>query len=489
MPQKLLDTSAGIGQPLEAGGRPLSTTHEQITAILRSRLGQNHADLLALPKASPDGSIAWSTALSGPVVRADALPEAERDKLQQRAERILSEIRGLAQQLAAEGAASHLVAQMLEHSAQTPPGDWLYSVGGKPVLAMWGHVAPGGAPPRSALPAAPVAPAKAAAPTVAPAAASAAAGPDAVAAAAASLSPPPPSPPEEPRGRPPWLRWLLWGLLALLLLALLLWGLKRCTPEAPADADLARQIAEAEARNKALEEQLALQRARPKLQCTPDDPLPPPQPPASAPSAPEPPPDPLQELRERIAAAGTKCEALRKLLKEDVQLKGPGDELAALRKEVTARLAKHCPEREVSKNLQIPSDALKRNDLSFLEGSWQPGDKREELYTTDPNNPIGSHRLVLKLGKDGRGTYSAVEREIRGQKVPDCRGNLRAWTNGKKLYMRSDTCVVPGQPNREDLTIGGANYECEVAANGATECAAVNINDGHRYKMSFRRLR
>jgi len=272
--QSLIKTPPEAGQGLQVNGRVLSQAHEQIVGILRGRLGQNHGDLLAQPRADASGGISWSTALAGAVTPAAQLPEDERHRLQQRAERITAEIRGLAQQMRSEGPAAQVVAQMLDGAVQTPPGEWLYSVGGKPVLAMWGHAAVGAA-------AAPVP-----------------AGPAMAGAAAPSAPPGVPAPPLPPGPGRPWGRWLLWGLLALLLLALLLWGLKRCSDTPTADAGLAEQIAQAEARNQALQAEIDARRGQgPALQCVPDAPppaasAPEPEPPASAvlpaASAPEP---------------------------------------------------------------------------------------------------------------------------------------------------------------------------------------------------------
>ncbi|MBX3604741.1 MAG: hypothetical protein KF788_05705 [Piscinibacter sp.] len=338
MPQGLIKSRADAGTPLQVGGRALTAAHEQIAGILRSRLGQNHAELLAIPKPDADGGIAWSTNLTGPVLPAAQLPEDERTKLQQRAERFLSEIRGLAQQLRGEGPASTLVAQMLEQAARQPPGDWLYSVGGRPVMVMWGHAAAGASAP-------PVAPVAAAAAAAAPAAMPAAAAepgapvPPVPAAAAAAATP----------GRP-WIRWLLWALLLLLLLALLFWGWKRCSEMPVADAGLDEQIAQAEARNKALEDELSNKRgAPPPMQCVPD-PVPPaasaPEPIASAPEpeppASQPPPNPREDLKRRIADAGKDCKKLAAMLKDEPLLKGSGAEASALKEQMIGTMAKNC---------------------------------------------------------------------------------------------------------------------------------------------------
>lgn len=357
MPQSLIKTPPAAGQALQVHGRPLTAAHEQIVSILRNRLGQNHGDLLAVPKAEADGGIAWSTALTGTVQPVAQLPEDDARKLRQRAERILAEINGLAQQMRAEGPASQVVAQMLERAAQTPPGDWLYSVGGKPVLAMWGHAPAGAALPVEA----PVAAAAAM-----PSAASAAATPAAAAATGAPPSPPPPIAPAAATAASPWKRWLLWGLLALLLLALLGWGLTRCSTTPQADAGLDVKVAEAEARNKALEDELASKQGQaPQMQCVPD-PVPPPasapepEPPAAPASVPEPEPaaskpvaSPMDQLKDRIGNAGQNCDTLAAMLKNEPLLKGSGAQASALKAQIARTMAANCREKLIkeAKNL------------------------------------------------------------------------------------------------------------------------------------------
>jgi hypothetical protein len=146
MPQVLTTVSRDRGIPLEIDGRALIAAHPQIVSILQSRLGQNHGDLLSEPRIESDGSISWRTHLAGSALQLADLPEEARMRLQQRADRIVGDIRGLALQLRAEGPTAEVVAQMLDTAVQTPPGQWLYSVGGKPVLVMWGHAASGKLP-------------------------------------------------------------------------------------------------------------------------------------------------------------------------------------------------------------------------------------------------------------------------------------------------------------------------------------------------------
>lgn len=342
MPQTLLTTPPGAAQALAFNGQPLAAAHAQLVGILRSRLGQNHGDLLAQPRPAPDGGTAWVTGLAGAVQPAAQLPDDARQRLQQRAERVLGDIRGLAQQLQGEGPSAQLVAQMLALAVQTPPGDWLYSVDGKPVLAMWGHAPAGsvvGAPLAAAAPLAATAAPVAGAPAAAPLAA--AGGTAASAAGGAAMA--------APAAR----RWWLWALAVLALLALA-WALSRCSPGTSTDPALAAQIAQAEARILALDATLAQRKAAPPQQCVPDAPLPAasaPEPPASAPepraSAPEPAasqpePRPADLLRNRIAAAGKDCKALAELLRSDPGLKGNGSDASALRRQILDTLAKHC---------------------------------------------------------------------------------------------------------------------------------------------------
>jgi hypothetical protein len=344
LPQSLIDTPPGAGQALELSGRSLVGACAQIASILKSRLGHDHGELLAQARPWPEGGIAWSTSLEGTVRPASQLAPDELEKLQQRANRLIGDIRGLAEQMAAEGPAARLVAQMLQRSLMQPPGDWLYSVGGKPVLVMWGHAAAGTVLPPEPAPAPPVQ-APAAAPALAPQAAPAmSADALAVEQLAASVAGPPSVGPPPSTGvaqeRSP--RWGWWGLLGLLLAAAAM-GLARCGA-ADEDAALAERTAEAEARNRALEDELQRKRAA-TMMCAADAPAA--ETPAPAASQPQPPassppsePGPLEALRKRVADAGNRCDALIELLKRDQTLKSR--DAAAVRKEVLDTLNRRC---------------------------------------------------------------------------------------------------------------------------------------------------
>jgi hypothetical protein len=418
VPQRLLHTAANTAIPLDVQGRQLLGAHAQVVSILHSRLGRAHGDLLAIPLPDAQG-VAWSTALAGEVVPATALPPEERARLDKRAQQMLSDIRSLGVQLAAEGAAAQMVGQMLERAAQTPPGDWLYSVGGKPVLAMWGHSDKA----QQAVPAAMTAAAAAAAGPGAVAAAASAPGaavePCAAAAATATAASAPPEPAAGPAAgrsvgtsagsqavtgsgapasqQPASRRWQ-WGLLAVPLLVAAVFALARsCTPLPPVDDTLDRQIADANARNNALEDEIARKKV-PVEQFACVRPPPEPEPAASAPAvaasepqapvsqAEAPQADPLDALQNRVAAAGKNCKELQ-ALSRDRLLREKHPRAQALQRQVTQALQQNCGERLIqeAKNMcpgQRPVELAPELALVFdASGSmrWSLGVTEQDL--------------------------------------------------------------------------------------------------------------
>ena len=334
---------------LQAGDRPLLTAHEQIAEILRSRLGRHHAELLASPRIEADGDVTWTTALPGEVIAAKDLPEERRLKLRQRAERMLSDIRGLGAQMRTEAAATALVGQMIEQVTSLPSGDWLYSVGDKPVVVMWGHSD---------------------SPPVAPAVASLDVG-------SSEIVPPPAAEARVPaKSRTAAPRWLFALLPLVLLAALGLWLLFRWVEMRPAD-DLTAQIAEVERHNAELEKQIAQLRSRPtQFACVPA----PAAEPASQVAEAPPPRDPYLEIEQRIAAVGHDCTGLRNLL-DDPGLRAADARATALKQQVVRTLAASCRDRliadaknlcpgdrpkDLAPELMIVFDASKSMKLSLL---------------------------------------------------------------------------------------------------------------------------
>lgn len=359
---RLGSSTSHHGHALAVNGQSLVAAHAQIASIIASRLGRGHAELLATPTPDADGNLTWTTPLPGTPVPASQLPDEEHAALQRRAERMLGDIRGLSAQMVAEGGASALVGRMLEGAARVPAGDWLHSVGGRPVMMMWGHSTT--AEPSHGVAAA--APAAGAA-TAAMAAATAAevAGPPAMLPAAGGDGGPPVA--GEPPGAKPLRRRWLWWLLLVPLLLLAAWLLSRCAPA----EDQSTQIAESEERNRVLEAEIAKRKSAQQFMCVPEPPgaasapapspasaAPPPappsapQPPPSAPSAPLP-ADPLDELGKRIDAAKKDCNALQKMLKDEPLLKRSEPRANALRARALQAMQENCKEKLISeaKNL------------------------------------------------------------------------------------------------------------------------------------------
>ena len=281
MRQRLTETSGGEGQPLDVHGKRLIDCYDQLVGILRNRLGQNHAHFLAQPRVEPTGAITWFTPLAGAVIAADALAPEERQRLKDRADRIIADIHGVASDIQAEGAAGQMIADMVRAAAQLAPGAPLFSVEGKPVVALWGHRASGVS----------MTDGRASAPIAAAVAAS----------ARSAVNPPSPIPsgpypsggntvlansqtgatastitPERDRRNGKRQRTaVLLALGALALVAVLVWFLRdeliAGGGNDTAARDLDMQIAQAEARTKVLEAEIARRHGKgPAVKCVPE---------------------------------------------------------------------------------------------------------------------------------------------------------------------------------------------------------------------------
>jgi hypothetical protein len=138
--QRLTETTGDDAQPLDIHGRRVIDCHEQLAGILRNRLGRDHADFFAQPApAAGSRAIVWYTALSGEIASVTTLPPDEQQRLTQRAERILGDVKGLAAASASDGPAGATVGELLRAAAHVASGAPLFSVGGKVVAVLWGH--------------------------------------------------------------------------------------------------------------------------------------------------------------------------------------------------------------------------------------------------------------------------------------------------------------------------------------------------------------
>ena len=299
-PTLILTTRLGV-RPLGVRGDPLHAVASQLLAVIRRRLGDGPADLLADPQMRETGDgIDWYAARSGPVRRLADLDETERARVLATVQDHLESIRTLGGQLKDSSASeeARLIGCSLELATTRPSDDFVYLVDGQPVIAAWGYEA------------------------------------DAAASLQAFAAPPVPMPPRPAAllasapallparlGWAPWLSALLFGLLLLLLLLMTSWLLRACAPvdptlnlatmetpappapEPPPDPTplLKASLDDAQADANKLKVELAALEANLKdkvAQCKPiEAPKPPPPPPvvAAKPPPPPPPPPPQQQ--------------------------------------------------------------------------------------------------------------------------------------------------------------------------------------------------
>jgi hypothetical protein len=297
-PTLILTTRLGV-RPLGVRGDPLHAVAGQLLAVIRRRLGDGPANLLAEPQLRETGDgIDWYAQQTGEVRRFADLGDAERQQTLAAVDGHLAAINGLGDQLAASPSSdeARLIGRSLHLSTRRPSDDFLFVVDGQPVIAAWGYEPDALASLQGFRPTS--------VPAIAPAAA-----PAAVFASAPAIVP-----------AFGWSRWwgaLLWGLLFLILLLLASWLLRACAPvdpslnvathetpappapEPPPDPTpvLKASLNDAQADEKRLKAELAALQDDVKhkvAMCKPAEP-PKPPPPQIAKAPPPPPPPPPQQ--------------------------------------------------------------------------------------------------------------------------------------------------------------------------------------------------
>ncbi|MCW5742973.1 MAG: hypothetical protein KIT67_22650 [Alphaproteobacteria bacterium] len=159
-------------RPLGVRGEPLHAAHEQIRGVLRRRLSERHARLLAEPQ--PEGAgrrIDWYSESEGLVTPLSALPPGERAAALSEVEALARDIEGLGARLAETSSEdARLLARALALAVRRPSDDYVFLVGDQPVVVCWGYEAEGAGAIVSA-PTVPAAVSSTAAPAAAPVAA------------------------------------------------------------------------------------------------------------------------------------------------------------------------------------------------------------------------------------------------------------------------------------------------------------------------------
>lgn len=252
---------------LEVDGIPMRSLHAELTAILRSRLGAQHAAYLARPVLSVGSSIRWTTNLPAPVSEVHVLSDDLAASVRRRAAQIEADIQTLAERLIGEGLEAARFAAALRLVSRRPPGDWLFAAGGHPVLACWGHARPVERRPDRNEPANTLeAPIRVRSSNAVPIAAtyevpSGSAQPMSGSSPASGVSQTPP--------RPLWGGWMLAGVVSLAVLIAGYWVVTRVATQRAATAEQVRageaRLAALQADGKQLAAELAHRRAL--LQC------------------------------------------------------------------------------------------------------------------------------------------------------------------------------------------------------------------------------
>lgn len=303
-PTLILTTRVGV-RPLGVRGDPLHAVAAQLRAVIRRRLGDGAAGLLAEPQLRESGDgIDWYADPGGAVCRLSDLDAVAQEAALRTVDHHLESIRELGGQLQASASEeARLVGQSLVLATRRPSDDFVFLVGDLPVIVAWGYEADAAASLSGfALPAAP-------SPRLPP-----------IASAVLTSAPAVPA----RLGWGPWLGALLFGLLLLLLLLLTSWLLRACAPvdpslsvamtetpappapEPPPDPTplLKASLDDEAATSKTLRAELAALEAALKdkvEQCKPVEPPKPPPPPPVA-KAPPPPPSPPAPPQQQQAA-------------------------------------------------------------------------------------------------------------------------------------------------------------------------------------------
>jgi hypothetical protein len=134
-------TRSGV-RPLGVRGEPLHNSAAQISRVVRRRLGDDAADLLAEPQLHEDGgAIDWYAAWPGEVRQVANLKPAERSAILVKVDAALADIGRLGQTLkgAGDGEDVGVVGRSLQLAAKRPAESFVFLVGDKPVVVCWGY--------------------------------------------------------------------------------------------------------------------------------------------------------------------------------------------------------------------------------------------------------------------------------------------------------------------------------------------------------------
>src|SRR5262245_17249937 len=137
----IVTTRSGV-RPLGVRGEPLHNAAAQLRRVIRRRLGDNAADLLADPQLHEDGkAIDWYAGWSGAVRPLSALNTSQRQAALAEIDRGLADICRLGDGLAGAGPREEMgvVGLSLQLAARAPADSFVFLVGERPVIVCWGY--------------------------------------------------------------------------------------------------------------------------------------------------------------------------------------------------------------------------------------------------------------------------------------------------------------------------------------------------------------
>jgi hypothetical protein len=408
----IVTTRSGV-RPLGVRGEPLHNAAAQLRRVIRRRLGDQAADLLAEPQLHEDGkAIDWYAGWPGAVRPLSAADAGQQQAVRTEIDRSLADIRRLGDTLAGAGPREEmgLVGLSLQLAARAPADSFIFLVDERPVIVCWGYEKEAA---NALLPVALPQP--------------------------AARRPVLEAPPMRPLARPaaatiPWMRTLLAALPLLLLLLAGAWLLRGCLPSEPDLALMTREgpsaapaadpapdptpalkaaYATEEAHTRALRVEMALIEAELKKRIAdckpPEAPKPPPQVALAQPPAPKPAPVPAP------------------------QPQAP-------------------PQRPNDNRLRLPNAPT--NDYSFMSGCWRTDPFRHELVQMQP----GISSYCFDAGGNG---------QLEWRRGPTaCRTRAQARFEGAVLRLRdSDTTCNDGSHWYADQLV------CQRGADNVAQCS------------------
>ncbi len=137
----IVTTRTGV-RPLGVRGEPLHNAASQLRRVIRRRLGDPAADLLAEPQLHEDGkTIDWYADWTGDVRRVADLEPARRGDILAQVDAGLASIAKLGSTLTTAGSGDDIgvVGRSLQLAAKKPAESFVFLVGDRPVVVCWGY--------------------------------------------------------------------------------------------------------------------------------------------------------------------------------------------------------------------------------------------------------------------------------------------------------------------------------------------------------------